>query len=155
MGVLRTRFFFFVLLLFFCCFFLKDLGYVVWVFHLPLCSYFFPFPLFSFLSPFLFQVKKKVTRFRNTAYGGSLKKDGKALLVGGESPNVQLFELSTKTILRSFKGHTGAVRVTKFAPNGNSIVTASDDSTVRIWDVASGSSTGMLEERRGPQFWFL
>jgi WD40 repeat protein len=53
-----------------------------------------------------------------------------------------MFELSTKAVLRSFKGHKGAVRVTKFSSNNTSIFTASDDNTIRIWDVASGTTLG-------------
>jgi U3 small nucleolar RNA-associated protein 15 len=42
-------------------------------------------------------------------------------------------------LLRQLRGHTGAVRVTRFGSHGNSghVVSMSDDRSVRLWDVGS------------------
>lgn len=61
-------------------------------------------------------LKKSITRFRNTAYCGTYRRDGKLLVSGGEDSVVQLFDMGSRTLLRSFKGHRGAVHVAKFSP---------------------------------------
>jgi WD40 repeat protein/tRNA A-37 threonylcarbamoyl transferase component Bud32 len=40
--------------------------------------------------------------------------------------------------LLALRGHTAAVNTARFSPDGQQIVTASDDSTVRVWDAATG-----------------
>ena len=36
-------------------------------------------------------------------------------------------------------GHTGEVNSLAFSPNGNLVVSGSDDNLVKIWDVATGA----------------
>ena len=81
-------------------------------------------------------------RFKDIAYSGVLRSDGKAMAVGGQQGAVQLFDMSSRSILRKFTLHTRAVRAVRFAPqNYSTICSASDDATVRIWDVAAGACT--------------
>jgi WD40 repeat protein len=37
-------------------------------------------------------------------------------------------------------GHTAIIRDIAFTPDGRQIVSASDDKTIRVWDVASGKT---------------
>jgi hypothetical protein len=46
-------------------------------------------------------------------------------------------------------GHQGPVRSATFSPDGSRIVTASDDSTARIWDAASGKEIAVLRGHKG------
>lgn len=39
-----------------------------------------------------------------------------------------------------FKGHTDWVRSVAFSPDGNHIVSGSDDQTIRVWDVNTGTT---------------
>jgi U3 small nucleolar RNA-associated protein 15 len=47
--------------------------------------------------------------------------------------------MNSRAILRTMNGHKDAVRVAKFSPNPTQILSASDDRTVRVWDVPTES----------------
>ena len=83
---------------------------------------------------------KVFQRFKDVAYSGVLRADGKALAVGGQQGWVQLFDTSSRAVLRKFTLHTRAARAVRFSPHSHSILcSASDDTTVRLWDVAAGA----------------
>ncbi len=52
------------------------------------------------------------------------------------------FASPTRAVL---KGHTGAVNVSAFSPDGRRIVTASSDNTARVWDAESGKEIALLK----------
>lgn len=56
-------------------------------------------------------VAKNLSRFQENAYGGTFRKDGRLLVAGDEESHVKLFDVSTKHILRSFRGHKGPVNI--------------------------------------------
>ncbi|KAK5650583.1 hypothetical protein RI129_001612 [Pyrocoelia pectoralis] len=80
-------------------------------------------------------VVKNLSRFRENAYGATFRSDGKLLCAGGEETNVKLFDVSSKGLLRLFKGHTGPVHRTFFLHEKPQIVSFSDDKTVKLWDI--------------------
>ena len=83
---------------------------------------------------------KTFQRFKDVAYSGVLRADGKALAVGGQQGWVQLFDTSSRAVLRKFTLHTRAARAVRFSPHSHGILcSASDDTTVRLWDVAAGA----------------
>ncbi|XP_014681803.1 PREDICTED: U3 small nucleolar RNA-associated protein 15 homolog [Priapulus caudatus] len=82
------------------------------------------------------QVKHTISRFRETAYSGSFRNDGKLLVAGGEEKIIKLFDVAnTKSLLRVFKGHTGPIHRVSFVPNTTQIASFSDDRTVRCYDI--------------------
>jgi hypothetical protein len=86
---------------------------------------------------------KKLAEFPNLKeHLGALafSADGK-FLVGGEGTrgiaacSLHLWSLETQTLVRSFQGHKGSVVSVDFAPDSRTIMSASLDLTIRIWDV--------------------
>ncbi|EMD84653.1 hypothetical protein COCHEDRAFT_1088710, partial [Bipolaris maydis C5] len=43
------------------------------------------------------------------------------------------------------EGHSNLVRVVVFSPDGQLVALASDDSTVRVWETATGQCRSVLE----------
>lgn len=82
-------------------------------------------------------VTKSYTRFKEAAYGGTFRKDGKLLCAGGEEAVVRLFNISSNSMLRLFSGHKAAVHRTFFTADNIHIASFSDDKTVALWDVSS------------------
>ncbi|KAI1740708.1 hypothetical protein F4680DRAFT_83907 [Xylaria scruposa] len=50
--------------------------------------------------------------------------------------------------LQTLEGHSRAVRTMAFSPNSRHLVSGSKDSTVRIWDVATGECSNVLQGHR-------
>jgi U3 small nucleolar RNA-associated protein 15 len=78
-------------------------------------------------------------RFKDIAYSGVLRDDGKALAVGGQAGLVQLFDCGSRAVLRKFTTHTAAVRCVRWSADKLHLASASDDATVRIWDISTGN----------------
>lgn len=86
-------------------------------------------------------VVKNLSRFQETAYGGTFRQDGRLLVAGDEQGLVKLFDPSSKNVLRLFKGHRGPVHRAKFTQDLQHIASFSDDRTVKLWDIASEKAT--------------
>lgn len=93
------------------------------------------------------KVVKTISRFKETAFSGEFRADGQVLAAGDSSGTIQLFDLSSRAILRTLSLHVHPVHVVKFSPVSNTtLLSASDDKTVRIWDIPSGSVTTAFTE---------
>lgn len=81
------------------------------------------------------KVTKTFSRFKDVARSGSFRADGKLLVAGDDSGLVQVFDASSRSVLRQLKGHTLPVHVSRFSSDPTRILTASDDRSVRLWDM--------------------
>lgn len=62
-------------------------------------------------------VKRSLTRFKDIAYSGNFRSDGKLLVAGGENKHVQILDINSRSVLRLLRGHDKAVHVTQFSPD--------------------------------------
>ena len=92
------------------------------------------------------EVEASLTRFMDVAHGATFRSDGRLIVAGGQLPLVQVFDVATRSCLRQFRGHTGAIRVTRFAADNTHVVSMSDDKTVRLWDLTTEQSLLTLDQ---------
>ena len=80
--------------------------------------------------------------------------DGKSLVVGLDAFGVQpagkndaeLYDVATRNLVRRLKGDSGISAVT-FSPTERLLATSSSDGTVRLWDVATGRSKTLVDQK--------
>ncbi|CAK0783260.1 hypothetical protein CVIRNUC_006459 [Coccomyxa viridis] len=86
-----------------------------------------------------------LSRFKDKAYSGTFRSDGRLLVAGGETGHVQVFDPQKQTLLRQLRGHQRPVHTTRFAPDKMHVLSGSDDATVRWWDITAGEQLFRLD----------
>ena len=61
---------------------------------------------------------------------------------------VKIWEVATGRLEVSFKAHPESVNAVAFHPNGKWIATASEDKSVRVWDVGSILRSAKAAEKK-------
>ena len=85
---------------------------------------------------------KQIARFDDTAHSGEIRRDGRVLVAGDESGAIQVFDIASRAILKTWKEHKQPVWATKFSPSeASTLLSAGDDRTVKLWDLPSEAST--------------
>ncbi|PFH52767.1 hypothetical protein AMATHDRAFT_139144 [Amanita thiersii Skay4041] len=86
------------------------------------------------------KVTKSISRFKDVARSGNIRSDGKLMVAGDDSGLIQIFDLSSRAILRTLDSHKQPVHVVKFSHlTPTHVLSCSDDTTVKLWDVPSQS----------------
>ena len=61
----------------------------------------------------------------------------------------EIQDVESGNVLQTFRGHTKSLTDVAFAPNGQQIVTSSEDKTARVWDAKNGKQLSILEGHIG------
>lgn len=84
---------------------------------------------------------KTITRFQDVARSGDIRADGRVLVAGEDTGRIQVFDIGSRAVLKTWTLHKQPVWVTKFSPiQPTTILSASDDRSVRLWDLPTGES---------------
>lgn len=75
-------------------------------------------------------------------------RDGVRIVSGCFDNIVRIHSLETGTVLKEFRGHTSFVNDVCFTPDNHSVVSASSDGTVRVWNVRSRECTAAISTAR-------
>ncbi len=65
--------------------------------------------------------------------------DGTLLASGCEDGTIKLWNVTSRTLIRTLTEHADDVRSVKFSPNGQMLASACDDTSIILWNVSSGS----------------
>ncbi|RAL59036.1 hypothetical protein DID88_009065 [Monilinia fructigena] len=85
---------------------------------------------------------KTITRFSDVAHSGEIRRDGRVMVAGDETGKIQVFDVNSRAILKTWDEHKQPVWTTKFSPTElTTLMSASDDRTVKLWDLPSQEST--------------
>ncbi|KAL4725220.1 U3 small nucleolar RNA-associated protein 15 [Fusarium chlamydosporum] len=88
------------------------------------------------------KLTKTITRFGDVARSGEIRRDGRVLTAGDDTGKIQVFDISSRAILKTWTHHKQPVWTTKFSPTElTTLLSASDDKTVRLWDLPSNDPT--------------
>ncbi|OJD11370.1 hypothetical protein AJ78_07850 [Emergomyces pasteurianus Ep9510] len=84
---------------------------------------------------------KTLTRFDDIARCASVRADGRILAASDDSGTIQVFDIHSRAILKTWREHKQPVWAVKFSPaDPTALLSASDDRTVRLWDLPSEHS---------------
>ncbi|KAF8055723.1 utp15 [Scenedesmus sp. PABB004] len=90
------------------------------------------------------QVRRTIGRFKDVAFSGTFRPDGRLLVAGGQTGIVQVFDANSRSVLRQLKGHQRPVHVARFAADKVHVLSGSDDVTLRWWDISAGKQLARL-----------
>ncbi|XP_035535121.1 apoptotic protease-activating factor 1 isoform X2 [Morone saxatilis] len=82
----------------------------------------------------LFQSEEKSSRIRCTC----MFRQPSAVVLGQEDGTVQVLEVPSGKLLATLPGHTKTVLHCQFSQNGQTLITSSEDTTIRVWKWQSG-----------------
>ncbi|KAF7555852.1 hypothetical protein G7046_g6455 [Stylonectria norvegica] len=81
---------------------------------------------------------KTITRFGDVARSGEIRRDGRVLVAGDDTGKIQVFDVNSRAILKTWTTHKQPVWTTKFSPTDlTMLLSTSDDKTLRLWDLPS------------------
>lgn len=92
---------------------------------------------------------KTITRFGDTAHSGEIRYDGRVLVAGDDTGAIQVFDVNSRAILKTWKECKQPVWTTKWSPSeSTALMSCCDDATVRLWDLPSQESVTIFRGHR-------
>lgn len=73
---------------------------------------------------------------------------GRIYATGDEGRKVRIWDASTRKLLKTLEGHTGAIRELAFSSDGAELASVGADHVLRIWNVAEGRTEKVYVGRR-------
>lgn len=90
--------------------------------------------------------KSKIFSFSDIAYSASFRSDGLLLAASSQSGLIKVFDVKTRSALRTLRGHTRPVRLAKYpVADKLHLFSGGDDALVKYWDVVA--ETQLVEFR--------
>ncbi len=88
----------------------------------------------------------EVTTWEQTPGVNSIAFDpnGERLALGNEAGNVVLRQVASGNVLRTLLGHGRRVQQVAFTPDGKTIISSSDDGTIRLWNPESSRAREVI-----------
>jgi WD40 repeat protein len=85
----------------------------------------------------------KIAAYDNLLTDAVWSPDGKSVAMVGHRPEWLLVDVATHGV-REMRGHSDAIYSVQFTADNTTVLSASDDSTARLWNLADGSSVPLM-----------
>ena len=72
--------------------------------------------------------------------------DGRTLASAGEGGGLKLWNMASRQLALTLKGHVGSVNGIAFSQDGNILASCGADSTIRLWLAAPFADTDVVEQ---------
>jgi WD40 repeat protein len=74
--------------------------------------------------------------------------DGTQIVTGNSIGNLEIWDVASKALVHTLRGHAQEIMTLKWSPDGTQIASGSPDGTIRIWDALNGELTNTIEFSR-------
>ena len=95
------------------------------------------------------EAKRIVRNKDSSVISMTMMSDTSKLIVGGDDQTVELWDLETEQLIRSYTGHAAPVSALDLSGDGSVIAAASWDGDILIWNVETGKQIQSIEAHDG------